>query len=228
MSVVLITGTEEPADPARKLKEAGSTELRKELTREIRKASAPIVADLKSAIKSLPITGSQGGGRSARARYDLERMHRRDAEKAANRSGLRDTITRAVKAEQRLGGNTPSVKIPVKDGLLPPDQRKPPKHLDSPQGWRHPVFGNRNVRVSQKGRPWWPVTIKPHAEQVRQDILGTAQTRKARSRFGWWPGTERRLQRTGPPACPATPRITTRRAAYAKPYRTLTRRVFGS
>lgn len=178
MAVVRIEGTDELVALAKRLKEAGDKKLQRELSRSVRKVTRPIVKDLRSAIKSLPVSGSRGRGSRSRANYDLDRMKKlteKNALKAIKRAGLRDTIARAIRSEFRTTGRSAGVKISVKGTLIPPDQRVLPKYLDSPKGWRHPVFGNRQNWVRQKGRPWWSVTIQPHADKARREILEGAR-----------------------------------------------------
>lgn len=178
MAVVYIEGTDELVDLAKRLKETGDKKLSRELSRSVRKATKPIVSDLKSAIKSLPVSGSRGRGSRSRANYDLNRAKKlteKNALRAAGRAGLRETIARAIRSDLKTSGRSAGVKISVKGQLIPPDQRKLPKNLDSPNGWRHPVFGNRNNWADQKGRPWWMVTIKPHADRARDEILDGAR-----------------------------------------------------
>lgn len=175
---VWVVGTEELTSLARRLRETGQRDLQRELNKQIRKATGPIVSDLRSAVKAIPIKGSRGRGSRSRANYDLERMSKlneKNALKAANRAGLRETIARAIRSDLKLSGNSPGVKISVKTAMLPPDQRSLPRLLDSPNGWRHPIFGNRNNWADQKGQPWWMVTIRPHAENAREAILNSAR-----------------------------------------------------
>ncbi|MGI5493884.1 hypothetical protein [Microtetraspora malaysiensis] len=175
--LVWIEGTEDLVAVARRLKEAGEKGLQKELAKAVRKSVNPIVSDLKGAIKALPVTGARGRGARTRANYDLDRAKRlteKNALKAIARAGLRDTIARSIRADLKLSGRSPGVKIAVKGQLMPPDQRSLPRNLDQPGGWRHPVWGNRNNWVDQAGRPWWDVTIKPHVPQARRDIIDAA------------------------------------------------------
>ncbi|GIH27612.1 hypothetical protein Aph01nite_59220 [Acrocarpospora phusangensis] len=175
---IYIAGTEELVALARRLKETGQKELHKELGKAVRKVSTPIVGDLKQAVKAIPVTGSRGRGSRARAEFDLDRMKKlteKNALRAASRAGLRDTIARAIRSDLKLSGRSPGVKISVKSQMLPQDQRSLPKKLDSPNGWRHPVFGNRENWVNQNGRPWWMTTIKPHADKARDEILDAAR-----------------------------------------------------
>ncbi|WP_143082137.1 hypothetical protein [Nonomuraea wenchangensis] len=177
-NIAYIQGTDELVDLAKRLKEAGDKKLQRELARSVRQVTKPIVNDLKGAIKSLPVSGSRGRGSRTRANYDLDRMKKlteKNARKAIKRAGLRDTIARAIRSDLKTSGRSAGVKISVKGQLIPPDQRVLPKYLDSASGWRHPVFGNRENWAAQKGRPWWMVTIQPHADKARQEILEGAR-----------------------------------------------------
>lgn len=177
--VVWIEGTDQLVAVARRLKDAGEKGLQRELARAVRKNADPIVTALRGAITSLPVTGARGRGSRVRANYDLDRAKRlteKNALRALSRAGLRASIARAIRADLKLSGRSPGVKISVKGQLLPPDQRSLPKLLDAPGGWRHPVWGNRTNWVDQAGRPWWDVTIKPHVPKARADIIAAANT----------------------------------------------------
>lgn len=154
-------------DLAKKLRQAGRKDLRKELRQKITEAGRPVLEDVKAAARAIPVT-SRGGGRKQRRRYNVDRATTERAKASAGRraAGLRATIASATKLQVTARG----VRFVVQSSKLPPDQQSLPRHLDSTKGWRHPVFGDRDVWVEQQGRPYFGVTIKQRAPAFRRAI----------------------------------------------------------
>jgi hypothetical protein len=157
-------------DLAAKLKGPASKTLRANLQKQIRLATAPVLADLKQAAMDIstkadsPTRTSLGSGNTARA------MHAGSRKIQSKRDhGLRATIARAIQLKITLNGPRTGVRLRVDTTQLPAEQGKLPGYLDSGQGWRHPIFGT-DVWVTQKGKPWWGVTIDKHVDEIRQRI----------------------------------------------------------
>lgn len=153
---------------AKQLRKAGRTDLRKELRKKIADAGRPVLDDVKTAAREIPVT-SRGGGTSQRRKYNVDRATTVRAKASAGRrgAGLRATIASATKLQVTAKG----VRFVVQSSKLPEDQRSLPRHLDSEKGWRHPVFGNKEEWVHQKGKPYFAVTIKRKAPAFRRAIL---------------------------------------------------------
>lgn len=153
---------------AKDLRKAGKTDLRKKLRKQIADAGRPVLDDVKAAVREVPVT-SRGGGSAQRLKYNVGRATTARAKASAGRrvAGLRATIARATKLQVTARG----VRFVVQSSQLPEDQRTLPRHLDSERGWRHPVFGDRDVWVTQKGRPYFAVTIKKQAPAFRRAIV---------------------------------------------------------
>jgi hypothetical protein len=160
MGEMVVTGT-----GVRRMRELGlrlrgqDKALRVELVAAARRAAEPIVADVRSAVMDVPSRGMTTGGAFARAAH-LNRKRPR---------GLRASIAQATGAQVATTGKNVGVKIRVKVSKLPPDQVTLPWALDSPTGWRHPVFGN-DVWVKQVGRPWFASTIRKHQAAAQAQI----------------------------------------------------------
>ncbi|MFH8405576.1 hypothetical protein ACH4FX_12485 [Streptomyces sp. NPDC018019] len=72
---------------------------------------------------------------------------------AAGRSGstgLRQRVARGVRVQQ-----TGRAALRVVATMARPDEESLPLGLDSPSGWRHPVFGHRDRWVTQRTRGSW-------------------------------------------------------------------------
>lgn len=173
---VRITGAEQLGGLAKRLKQAGDQGkgLNKELRKAIRDGAKPAVAATKAAVKTIPVTGTRGGGRKAREEHAVGRSKAGTEEKrrakAQRGSGLRQTIAAAVRLKVATGSRNPRVRIEVDSARLPPDQRTLPSHLDNPKGWRKPTFGH-DPWTKQYGKPWFKVTIRRYLPAVRAHIV---------------------------------------------------------
>lgn len=165
-------------DLSKKLRAAKATDLRKNLRKTIAEAGKPVLADVQDAVRSLPISSSHGGGQGQRRAHNVTRVRSdRSKERAARRGGgLRSTVASATKLQITAKG----VRFIVDSKRLPVSQRNLPKRLDAERGWRHPVFGNREVWVAQHGGPWFGATIKQKAPAFRAAVVkGMEETRQA-------------------------------------------------
>ena len=167
---VAVTGADFGA-VARALR-AADPQLRRDLSRDVRAITTPIVADMRMSVLGLSTTGggspyafisayrqldaSIGEASARRATYRLSKIRGvrtdRQIEREFGRSGLRAAIAQATRAVQQDRGNSVGVRVYVNSTYLPPDQRKLPRHMNRGQ-WRHPVFGNKNVWVTQTVSP---------------------------------------------------------------------------
>src|ERR1044072_1036312 len=111
-------------------KEADGKELRRDLVRELKIAVEPVTALAPGSILSM---ASQG----------------------LSAPPLRSAVAAAVRTEARLSGRQAGVSAIAKKTGMPRGFRNAPKRLNARGGWRHPVRGNPNVWVSQKGKPGW-------------------------------------------------------------------------
>ncbi|MGH8575346.1 MAG: hypothetical protein ACREXJ_00170 [Gammaproteobacteria bacterium] len=167
---VAVDGAQKYRELSKRLKAAGpeGKGLRRELNKAIRQAGRPAVADAKAAVLALSVQGTRGSGRRQRADFASARAATEAGKLAIyRRSGLRGAVAGATRVRTTSVG----VKIVVDGKKLPPDQRTLPRHLDRAKGWRHPVFGNRDVWVGQRGGPWFFATLRRHAPAFRRAIV---------------------------------------------------------
>ncbi|MGH3439669.1 MAG: hypothetical protein ACRDRN_24845 [Sciscionella sp.] len=168
-------GAQEFRALSRKLKDTGRKDLRTKLRRGIIQAGKPVVADVQEAVLSLHTTSTGNlnpkSGNARRREHNIARARSASAVRRAERlgAGLRESTARATRLQVTARG----VKIITDSNKLPESQRSLPRHMDSPKGWRHPVFGNRHVWVLQKAGPWFASTISKKAPKFRQAILQT-------------------------------------------------------
>lgn len=111
--------------------EEDGKELRKELTRNMREALKPGAAEAKSGIMSMGSATPHGG------------------------PALKSAIARKIRPEARISGKFPGAKIKA---FKTPNIRgfaNAAKRTNRASGWRHPLFGNREVWVQQHGKTKW-------------------------------------------------------------------------
>lgn len=191
VQLVKVEGTDKLRDAARRLKEAGRTDLQRALTKAVRRTTAEAVDDLRQEVRGLDIDGidvglserasvarasasGRGSGARARIEHELSRS-RKDRERAWGRaqlrSGLREASARATTPTIQASAAAVRVRIRVARNKMPADQWRLPKYLNRGT-WRHPVFGNREVWVAQTAAPpgWFDRTMSEHTIDIRAAI----------------------------------------------------------
>jgi hypothetical protein len=111
-----------------------------EFRRELRAAARPLVPAVRSSALSIP--SAQGRARRRGASHD-------------GRS-LRAAIARAVTLKVRTSYKTAMVRLLVDGRKMPGREGKLPQYMEgTARPWRHPVFGNTNVWVTQPPHPYF-------------------------------------------------------------------------
>jgi hypothetical protein len=111
--------------------EEDGKQLRKELARDMREALKPGAAEAKSSIMSL----SSAGLPTAPA--------------------LRSSVAKKIRPEVKLGGRWSGARVKAFKTKNVRNFPNAPKRLNRAGGWRHPVFGLREVWVQQHGKVDW-------------------------------------------------------------------------
>lgn len=184
--------TSDLARVAAALKKAGDKGMAKELRRDLRKVANPIRNDMRAAVKGVSSSAAGVGGSRQRALLEGGRLAERKAKrgqavsekelrKITGRAGLRDTTARALKSVVRDSGRRSGVHITVDGTKMPAGQRYLPRGMDSPKGWRHPVFGT-DAWVTQKASPpgWFRTVAKKHKKRARAAIEQSVRDYAAR------------------------------------------------
>lgn len=153
--------------------------IRKQFIKEMRVPVKKAADDVKQTVRSLPVsaraTWAKGGsGEASRVAYNFARSGYKGAKRAARRGGLRSSIARGVRTSVRTSGRNQGLRVLVNEKVLPPDQHKLPAYLDSPKGWRHPLFGDRNYWVQQQGKPYFEVTLLSHGPEYQEAVAKVA------------------------------------------------------
>ena len=106
--------------------EEDGRQLRKDMTRELRQAVEPAIPVIKSGLMSY-----SGAGRVS--------------------PSLTATVASRVRVASRLTGDRAGVRVSIGRTGMPRGFRNAPKRLNRAEGWRHPVFGDTEKWVQQRG-----------------------------------------------------------------------------
>jgi len=168
-----------------------------EVAKGMRAAARPVVNEIRAQVRSskgatergvhaseierqlhvLSKLKAKGGG----SIYDpatglrVERRVRAVQRRLTKAASLREQIAKASGSSVSASASKVALAFKVRAGNLPPSQRKLPRRWDNPGGWRHPVYGNRNVWVHQTGNPYFRTTITANRGQVTGSVI-TAMT----------------------------------------------------
>ncbi|MFG2054767.1 hypothetical protein ACGFI9_12120 [Micromonospora sp. NPDC048930] len=169
---VKVEGGEKFRRAAQLCREADRTDLRRELMRGMRAAGQEILDDQRAEVRGLRVsgrrfygygvkrvTGDDGTVRQVQVRY---RPNKRS-------TGLRDRVARSLALELKSTGKA-RVRFIAKPEKLPAGQQNMPRNLDKPKGWRHPVFGDTEMWVTQVGGSWFWPPIQKGIRTFRQRI----------------------------------------------------------
>lgn len=154
----------------KRLKEAGRDDLRRKMRKHIRQAGKPVVADMKRAVLGVNVTRSLDdysrrweGGTGGRFVLREDLSGPREGRFGRRTTGLRARTANALRVSQTRKG----IRILVSAQRFGDYGLTLPRYLDTEAGprwkrWRHPVFGDREVWVEQRGEPWFFVTFNRH------------------------------------------------------------------
>lgn len=106
--------------------------LRKDLAKNMRAALRPAAAEAKSSIMAMPASGLMPSA-----------------------PALRSSVAKKIRPEVKLGGRWSGARVKAFKTKNVRGFPNAPKRLNRAGGWRHPVFGNREVWVQQRGKVDW-------------------------------------------------------------------------
>lgn len=167
------------------LRNADKTVLR-EVAKSMRTVARPVVAAIRAEVRSSKGSSERGATAAGRERQLhalarsgrghggkplTERQVRSTQRRIARLTSLRESIAAAAGAQVSASATKAGLAFKVKSSTMPPSQRKLPRRWDKPGGWRHPVYGNRNVWVKQVGNPYFRSTINSRREQVTTGVV---------------------------------------------------------
>lgn len=111
--------------------EEDGKQLRKELARNLREALKPGAAEAKSSVMSIASAG------------------------LPTAPALRSSVAKKIRPEVKLGGRWSGARVKAFKTKNVRNFPNAPKRLNRAGGWRHPVYGNREIWVQQRGRVGW-------------------------------------------------------------------------
>lgn len=120
------------------------------LRKKLQAAAKPLATAAKAKVKALPRTGRQHTGLYAR-------------------------VARGVKVQSSLSRNP---RVRVVTSMADPREAAIPRGLDTVRGWRHPVFGDRDNWVQQRGYSWFIETMQdgqPDIQRALVEVLDEAR-----------------------------------------------------
>jgi hypothetical protein len=128
--------------------EEDGARLRRALTKELRTAVAPAVAEAKGRVMAMGTAGLPHAGEPLRA-----------------------AVARRVTAQARLTGRSAGVRVRASKKGMPRGFANAPKRLNAAGGWRHPVFGDADRWVDQTGAPgWFDDPLRARRAEYRQAV----------------------------------------------------------
>lgn len=157
---------------AAQLRQAGRVDLRREMVSRMRDAGREILDDQRAEVRRLPVSGSRFYRSGVRRDVGPDGRVRQvpvPYRPNTRSTGLRGRVARALALEVKTTG-TPRVRFVAKPDKMPAGEQKMPRHLDNPKGWRHPVFGDPEMWVAQRGGSWFWPPIKRKIRLFRQRL----------------------------------------------------------
>lgn len=131
---------------SRELRAMDNKEITKRFRKELRAAARPLVPKVKSAIRAIP--SSEG--------YSAD--------------GLRGNLAKATRLEVKTTGKQAGVAIRVDGRKMPAHMKSLPAMVEGRKKWRHPVFGNREVWVTQTREPYFYKTVRAAGPAARRAV----------------------------------------------------------
>lgn len=160
-----------------------------EVGKGMRAVARPVVNEIRAEVKSSKGESPKGvqaseierqlhvlGRAGKRGERLTERQARSVAKKLEKVRSLRESIAAASGSSVSAGARKVELAFKVRASQLPPSQRKLPRRWDQENGWRHPVYGNRNVWVTQRGHPYFRKTIFRSTDVIRAGVVTAMST----------------------------------------------------
>jgi hypothetical protein len=151
VSISVRASGQDLAEVSRKLRKAGNKGAARQFRTELRAAAAPFVPAVRASIAAIPVKGTSGS------------------------TGLRKSLQKAVTLRVRTTGKNAQVSILMSTAKMADGHKALPAMMEGTKRWRHPVFGNEDVWVSQESHPYFfPVVRKagPAAKVAVNKVVG--------------------------------------------------------
>lgn len=143
---VRLQGGEDLRRVSRELRRMDNPEIKKRFRKELRAAARPLVPRVRASIRSIP--SSRG--------YSPD--------------GLRGALSKATRLEVKTAGRQAGVAIRVDGRKMPSHMKSLPSMVEGKKRWRHPVFGNREVWVTQPRQPYFYNVVRVAGPASRRAV----------------------------------------------------------
>lgn len=165
---VRTNGGDDFAKLAAKFKAAGKdgAAIRKALTKAIQTELKKITTEQQHEAQSMKVKGVKGHGSRRREAFHASKKKR----PRSSGHGLRSSVAAGIKSRVSYTGRKIGARIWVDTAVLPQSQRKLPRYLNRSKGWRHPVWGDRQVWVAQFGEPYFDHPIERRRAEVKKAV----------------------------------------------------------
>lgn len=141
-----LRGGSELAGISRKLRRmSNGKEIRKQFTKELRRAGKPLVPKARAATLAIPATSGK-------------------------HSGLRKRLARATRLSVKASGRNASVSVIVDGRKMPAGEKALPAYMEgTKRPWRHPVYGS-DTWVKQEAKPYFYSSLRGAGRDARKAI----------------------------------------------------------
>lgn len=150
-----VIGGRQLRDVAKALREAGRTDLQRQVSKAVKAQAEPTLKDLRQSARTASVRGHRAGGTPFT--HAVTPKHLRERMAAATgvefRANKRETRVSFHVTPARMGG-----------------ARVVPRYIDLGRPWRHPVMGDREKWAASEGKPWFFAPIKDHLPDIRRGI----------------------------------------------------------
>lgn len=120
-----------------------------EFRKKLKDIAKPAVADVKSRVRALNLPGGPAGS-----------------------TGLRRRVARGVSTRVGVGRNA---SLRITTSMERPNESVIPRGMDTPRGWRHPVFGNSDNWVAQPGLSWFREPLSSYQDDFERGLTDALQ-----------------------------------------------------
>jgi hypothetical protein len=154
---VRIKGANDLRHMADLLRKADREDLGRNLAKAMKRAGEKTLHDVRDSAEHIHTTGIRKPGA------------KRPFVRAMPAKGTRKKIAESVELRVSVFAEDPRVQFRTGRGL-PPQLAPMPRKFDTPGTFRHPVMGNRDNWVGQRGDPWFWEPIKDNLPTFRAEI----------------------------------------------------------
>jgi hypothetical protein len=88
---------------------------------------------------------------------------------------LKGEMKAATRVQLRSSGPMSGMTIRVDGRKMPAGKRSLPKYMEGLKPWRHPVFGNRGVWVTEQSHPYFFKTVEPLGKEFGVELNAIAR-----------------------------------------------------